>query len=102
MKDPFDRAVLRDRLARWERRTRHLAAGFRLHVTVFSVVNIGLVLLWVVDRVLDGGSSWEDPWFVYTLVIWGLVLAVHGWSVRAHVRRDAVLRARLDDSEAAS
>jgi hypothetical protein len=100
MNDPFERAVLRDRLERWERRTRRLAAGFRLHATVFVVVNVALVLLWVVEGVLDDGSSRDDPWFLYTLVGWGVALAVHGWSVRAHMRRDAVLRARLEDSGA--
>jgi hypothetical protein len=101
MTDPFDRAVLREKLARWERRTRHLTAGFRCHALVFVIVNVALVALWLVARMSDD-DSWDDPWFVLTLVVWGLVLALHGGSVRAHMRRDAVLRARLDESEATS
>lgn len=102
MNDPFERAVLRDKLKRRERLTRHVAAGFRTHAMVFVIVNAGLVLLWLVESALDDGSSWHDPWFVYPLVAWGLALAFHGWHVRAHMRRDAVLRARLEDFEATS
>jgi hypothetical protein len=102
MNDPFERAVLRDKLERQERRTRRVAAGFRFHARVFVIVNAGLVLLWLVENALDDRYSWHDPWFVYSLVAWGLALAFHGWHVRAHMRRDAVLRARLEGSEATS
>lgn len=102
MNDAFERAVLRDKLERRERLTRHVAAGFRTHAMVFVIVNAGLVLLWMVESARDDGASWHDPWFVYSLVAWGLALAFHGWYLRVHMRRDAALRARLDDSEAKS
>jgi hypothetical protein len=100
MNDPFERAVLRQKLERKERRTRHVAAAFRTHLMIFVIVNAGLVLVWLVQSALDDGSSWEDPWFAYSLVAWGIALAFHGWNVRAHTQRDAALRARLGDSEA--
>jgi 2TM domain len=102
MNDPFERAVLRDKLERRERQTRHVAAGFRTHVMIFVIVNVGLVVFWLVENALDDGSSWNDPWFVYSLVAWGLALAFHGWNVLAHLRRDAALRARLEESGATS
>ncbi len=102
MNDPFDRAVLREKLERWQRRTRHVTAGFRFHAMVFVLVNAGLVLRWLVEGALDGGSSWGDLWFLSSLVVWGLVLALHGWRVRADMRRDAALGARLDDPQRGS
>lgn len=96
MNDAFDRAVWREKLERQERRTRHMTAGFRFHAMLFVVVNAGLLLLWLAEDVA-GDGSWRDLWFVPIFVIWGLVLAVHGWSVRAHAQLGAELRARLDD-----
>lgn len=98
MTDPFDRAVQRERLERKEHQTRHVTAWFRLHLRIFVLVNAVLALVWVVENLFDAGASWDDPWFLYSLAIWGAVLAVHWWKVRAHVRRDAALRARLDET----
>ena len=65
-------------------------------------MNAGLVVLWLVRSALDDGSSWNDPWFLVPLVVWGLALALHGLNVRAHERRDEAMQARLEDSESAS
>jgi hypothetical protein len=102
MNDPFERAVLRERLARRRRQTRHVTAGFRIHARVFAIVSAVLVVLWLVGSALDDGSSWDEPWFLAPVVVWGAALALHGWNVRAHARRDAAMQARLEDSEAAS
>ena len=101
MTDAFERAVLREKLERKERRTRHVAAAFRTHARVFVIVNAGLFVLWLVESALERGSSWHDPWFLYSLLGWGIGLAVHAWHVRAHSRRDEALRTRLEDFEAA-
>jgi hypothetical protein len=102
MNDPFERAVWREKLERRERRTRHVAAAFRTHLMIFVVVSAGIVLLWLVDNATDDRSSWDDRWFPWWLVGWGIGLALHWWSVRAHTRRDQALRARLDEPGAAS
>lgn len=102
MNDPFERAVWRERFKRKERRTRHVAAGFRIHTQIFMVVNAGLILVWLLENAVDDLSSWHDPWFLYSFVGWSIGLAFHWWHVRVHIRRDESLRARFDAPEAMS
>ena len=45
--------------------------GFYIHLTVYSIVNIGLVLLWTFAT---GGGF---PWFVFPLGGWGIGLLFH-------------------------
>jgi hypothetical protein len=102
MNDPFERALSREKLERRERRTRHVAACFKAHLRIFVIVNAALILIWFVDGALDDHVSWGDAWFVSTLLGWGAGVAFHWWHVRAHVRRDARLRTRLEQTEASA
>ncbi|HZG84772.1 2TM domain-containing protein [Paenibacillus sp.] len=52
-------------------------AEFYQHLAVYVIINIGLILLNVVN------GTW---WFVYPLFGWGIGLAAHGLSVFAHGR----------------
>ena len=65
--------------------------GFYIHLTVYIVVNIGLVLLWAFAA--DRGF----PWFVFPLGGWGIGLLFHylgvfvfeGKSDRAAIEKEA-------------
>ncbi len=83
MTDPFERAVLREKL---EHKSEVLAAnrtGFVIHATVYVAVNILLVVIWAL--------TWTGfPWFVFPLLGWGIGLAAHGAayaSQRSNYRR---------------
>ena len=47
--------------------------GFRQHLVLYAAVNGFLVLPWAIT---DGGAFWP-VW----RVIWGILLALHGWRV---------------------
>ena len=49
--------------------------GFYVHLTVYIVVNIGLVLLWAF------ATSGGHPWFIWSLGGWGIGLLFHYLSV---------------------
>ena len=65
--------------------------GFYIHLTIYIVVNIGLVLLWAFAA--DRGF----PWFVFPLGGWGIGLLFHylgvfvfeGKSDRAAIEKEA-------------
>jgi fatty acid desaturase len=96
MNDPFDRAVLRERIERKQRQTRRVTACFRAHARVFVVVIAVMIGVWLVESAFD--DDWGRPWFLPTLVGWGAALVLHGWIVHALTRRDAALQSRLDDA----
>ncbi|GAB89868.1 2TM domain-containing protein [Gordonia rhizosphera] len=48
--------------------------GFWVHLTVYLVVNAGLVLIWYLG---SGGYFWP----VWPLLGWGIGLAAHGFGV---------------------
>jgi hypothetical protein len=73
--DPFDRAVARERSARARRRTERARAGFRVHLSVFVVVQVLLFVTWLVTT--PGGF----PWFVFPFLGWGIGLAAHAMVV---------------------
>jgi hypothetical protein len=97
MTDAFDRAVLREKLERHERRTHHVAAGFRCHARAFVAVNALLLLLWIVGSATNGDSEWSDPWPLWVILGWGIGLGFHWSNLRSHRRRDESLRAQLGD-----
>lgn len=51
---------------------RALRMVFQLHVTVYVMVNLFLIMIWM----LAGFGSF---WPIWTIVPWGFVLVVHGW-----------------------
>ena len=48
--------------------------GFRQHLAMYAVVNGFLVVIWAIT----GGG---DFWPVWSMVGWGIGLALHGWGV---------------------
>jgi len=72
--DALDRAVERTRAERRERRARRARACFRGHARIYLIVNLGLVAGWTVDRLLTGE---QNPWFLGTLIGWGIGLLAH-------------------------
>jgi CubicO group peptidase (beta-lactamase class C family) len=48
--------------------------AFRIHVSLFVLAQVLLFAIWDLQRWLGGTSN---PWFLYALVGWGIVLAVH-------------------------
>lgn len=69
--DPFERAVAQERTRRRQHRQRLAESGFRIHLTVFVMVQILLFVIWLA---VGGGF----PWFLIVLAGWGIGLAVHG------------------------
>ena len=100
MTDPFERAVLREKLERREKGTRRLNAGFRAHARIYAAVNLGLILTWLLDNAFSPNSAWREPWFLYSIVGWGIALALHWRQVRVRTQRTEGLRARLDSTTA--
>ena len=47
--------------------------GFKQHLVLYAAVNGFLVLTWAIT---DGGDFWQ-AW----QVVWGILLALHGWRV---------------------
>jgi len=89
MSDAFERAAARaedeDRRRRRERSARGHRKGFRIHATVFVVVQVLLVVIWAL-----AGAGY--PWFLYALGGWGVGLAAHYAAVHDSFRtgRDPV------------
>jgi len=78
MTDAFERATARTRAEHRGRRRRNadrlMQEGFRIHATVFVVVQVLLVAIWALQWQLGGTSH---PWFLYALVGWGIGLGLH-------------------------
>ncbi len=66
-------------------------AGFRVHATVFAVVNLGL---FIINLVTDRGN-W---WFAWPMFGWGIGLLAHGLSVYAGnpAGREAAIRREME------
>jgi 2TM domain len=88
MTDAFERATERAEAARRRRRrersARGLCKGFQIHATVFVVVQIVIVAVWVLQW-QTGGTGY--PWFIYPLLAWGVGLAAHYIAVRDSYKR---------------
>lgn len=75
--------------------------SFRVHALVYLAVNGFLVALWYVTIVLAGGRpALSNFWPVWTLLAWGMGLAIHGFTVYGggvdwERREEARLRRRL-------
>lgn len=93
--DPFARAVERAEAteqaeadAKRRRRSAMITRGnrkaFRVHATVFVMVNIFLIAIWASVWQLNDGTSY--PWFVWVLLGWGIGLAAHYAAVKEHLR----------------
>lgn len=75
--DPFERAVRRD-----EERYRAAAmTGFRHHLFWYVAVNVLLVGIWFFSSDPWGSDS---PWFIWSILGWGVGVASHWWAVRVH------------------
>lgn len=88
MTDAFERATERAE-ATTRRRRRERAAGgqrkgFRIHATVFVVVQIMIFAIWALQW-QTGGTGY--PWFIYPLLGWGAGLAAHYIAVRDSYKR---------------
>ena len=74
MSDAFERAAARaedeDRRRRRERSARGQRKGFRIHATVFVLVQILIVVTWAAS-----GAGY--PWFLFPLAGWGAGLGAH-------------------------
>lgn len=92
MTDPFERAVMRERLEKQERTLRHIKWGWAVHLRVYVAVNLLLFGIWW----LTGGAD-THPWFLYPLGGWGIGLYLHGAHTKAHVRRHEEMRRSLDE-----
>lgn len=90
--DPFERAVAREKIERDERRSRHVASGFRWHLQAYVAVNLLLVAIWLLT---DGPDV--HPWPVYPVLGWGIGLYFHWTHVRYHERKVRERRAFLED-----
>jgi hypothetical protein len=69
---------------------RHVDAkqGFRIHATVYVLVNVGLATL----NLVTSPHVW---WFVWPLLGWGIGLGVHAWAVYGGMgaaREEAIAR----------
>ncbi len=64
---------------------------FLTHLFVYTVVNVALWVLWIIDGASNG---WEFPWPVFPTVFWGLFVLKHAndvyWS--NPLREDRVQR----------
>jgi hypothetical protein len=88
MTDPFERAVLLEKIERSAEEARAAREGFRVHAVVYVAVNIMLVVIWAL--------TWTGhPWFVYPLLGWGIGLAAHYTAVRNLTGRERRLQAEL-------
>ncbi|MBI5311325.1 MAG: 2TM domain-containing protein [Actinobacteria bacterium] len=96
--DPFARAVERVQAAeqaeaadKRRRRNARLTDGsrkaFRIHATVYFMVNLLLVAIWLTVWQFNDGTSY--PWFIWPLLGWGIGLAAHYAAVRDHLARPA-------------
>ena len=88
MTDAFERATERAEAAtrrrRRERSARGQRKGFRIHATVFVVVQIMIAAIWALQW-QTGGTGY--PWFIYPLLGWGAGLAAHYIAVRDSYKR---------------
>jgi len=55
--------------------------GFRVHLSVYVVVN---ALIWLVWGLVYASSGFWFPWPVFPLVGWGIGLGFHAWDVYGH------------------
>lgn len=92
--DPFARAVERaeatekaeaaeQRERRSARMTRGHRKGFRIHATLYLMVNLFLIAIWASVWQLNDGPSY--PWFVWVLLGWGIGLSAHYAAVKEHL-----------------
>ena len=51
--------------------------GFFIHLIVYVAVNILLALIWA----FVAGRGF--PWFIFPIVVWGIIIIIHGVSVFA-------------------
>ena len=56
------------------KRRMEMLKGFYVHLGVYLVVNLGLFLI----NVLTDRGDW---WFVWSLVSWGIAVAIHAFTV---------------------
>jgi 2TM domain len=61
--------------------------GFRVHATIFVIVNGLLVIIWALS-----GSAYF--WPIWAMLGWGIGLLLHGWSVyfRKPISEDEIRR----------
>lgn len=89
MTDPFERAVLRDKLERGDEQLQQHRTGLVIHTTVYVAVNILLVVVWAL--------TWTKfPWFIFPLLGWGIGLAAHVAAYRGHVLSQRRIEAKLN------
>lgn len=50
---------------------------FRSHLVSYTLVNLGLVGIWLVTAINTG--AWF-PWFVFPVIGWGIGIGFHAWA----------------------
>jgi len=68
---PHERFDIEDQRLRLARRRAGAKIGFLIHLTVFTAVNAGLMLI-------NLGVTAQYRWFPYPVAGWALGLAIHG------------------------
>jgi hypothetical protein len=74
--DPFERA------ARAERTVELARTGVRIHIGVYVAVNLMLFIIWA----FTPHPSHTVPWFLYSVMGWGIGVVAHYIAVRGWIR----------------
>lgn len=89
MTDPFERAVLREKLEKHAEELQRNRMGLVIHATVYVAVNVLLVVVWAL--------TWTKfPWFVFPILGWGIGLAAHAAAYHGQLSNQRRLEARLN------
>ena len=78
--DDFARLVARERHDARARRWRAARVRLRLHLWVFTAVNIAMLAGWATQGLVFGHG--HPPWFAPVTVGWSMGLAVHAAGIR--------------------
>jgi hypothetical protein len=57
---------------------------FRIHLFMYGIINFGLFMIYVITTGFDG-----YPWFVWSLLGWGIGLAAHYFTMKSSLKGDA-------------
>jgi 2TM domain len=67
----------------------HKRQDFAIHVAAYLSVNVLLVALW---SFAGGGEFWP----IVPIVVWGMALALHGWTVFGRLASEDPLAREMD------
>jgi hypothetical protein len=87
--DPFERAARRERTVELAR------TGFRIHLGVYIAVNLMLFVIWA----LTPHPSHVVPWFLYSVMGWGIGVVAHFIAMRGWIRAGGPKPGEWDDRD---